>query len=1124
MNKIEIILQKLKAHNLEVVMGLETHIRLNTATKLFCSCANTETNTPNVNICPICTGHMGVLPILNKEAVMKAILFGKAVHSSFKNKVIGWERKHYEYPDLANNFQLTQFIRPIIPDGYIRCYRKDGSSFQVDLHQVHIEEDAAKLVHEKNHTLVDFNKSSVPLIEVVTKPCIHNMEDVAVYAQNLQRIVQTLKISNANLEKGEFKSDVSISLRRIGSNEFNTRTEIKNLNSFKFMIEALLDEVEKQLDYFVKHNDFRQEQTTVLFDSDTKQTKTMRKKEYAADYRYTLDPDVPLVDITDAIAKTAIKESLLPFEIETVMIQAGMRPQDAKFFTSATERSALFTNLNAKLKDPLFVAKTLVNNVKEEEYASLNDIDALCYVFEAFKSQRISIVVLQEALRILIDNASHTFDSHQSKSTSADTLPFDYKTFIDDKSISNEILDKKINEVLFNDQQMAAEIQTGNFSKIGILVGQVIQSTGKTVSGKLVKERIVERFNIQLPADSIQPIKPSTDVESRQPKIIARQQSSDPVIIKEQYRTHLITEVSAINLFEDVILSGWTSSIRDHGELIFIDLRDSSQEIFQVRATRDNLTNFDTIAKLPDESVIMVSGQIIKRNIDDYNLKIRTGEIEIDAKQIDILNIAQPLPFEIRKADKVSESVRLKYKFLDHRNASTHQAIVNRHKVLFLIREVLNNNHFIEIETPVLSAGTDEGAREFIVPSRNFPGKFYSLPQSPQQYKQMLMVSGYDRYFQIARCFRDEDSRGDRQAEFTQLDIEMAFVSMQDVITLNTNLFNEIVNQIYPKKWKLYPFSILTYKDAMYKYGSDRPDLRFALEMTDITDIVKKTSFNVFAKPIQEGGIVKCIKVSGELSDKRLTKGQIEKLTLIAQQNGLGGLAYIIVKEDELQSPIIKYLGEEICKEITAVTEAVVGDVIFFSAADYHIANSALSAVRQELGKMLNLIKPNELHPAWIVDFPQFEKTDEGGWTFSHNPFSMPQTEFLQDHLNGVNLEHILAQQYDLVLNGIEIGGGSIRAHRKDILEATYRNMGFDEQSMQKSVGQMLHAFQYGAPPHGGIAWGVDRLMMILEEKASIREVMAFPKTGSGEEILFGSPSTISDKKIREANMTLSTI
>jgi aspartyl-tRNA synthetase len=1099
---IHVLLQKLKALNVEIVIGLETHIRLNTASKLFCSCANTETEMSNTNMCPICTGQMGTLPIVNREVVNKAILFGKSVNSSLKNKVICWDRKHYEYPDLPKNYQLTQFQRPIIPDGYIQCYRNNGSVFKVELEQVHIEEDAAKLIHEQNHTLVDFNKAGVPLIEVVTKPCIHDITDVSVYAQNLQRIVQTLKISNANLEKGEFKSDVSVSLRKIGDTKLNPRAEIKNLNSFKFMTEAILDEIEKQLDYLVAHNNFRPEQITVLFDSDTKQTKTMRKKEYAADYRFAIDPDIPLVNITDTIEKIYVDKDVLPFAIETILIKAGVRPQDAKFFTSETERSSVFMALNSKLKDPLFIAKTLTNNVKDEEYVHLNDIDALYYVFEAYKSKKISVIVLQETISHIVNDIS-----------------FDYKTFIDGKSISDDIINEAIKETLIEYRQIANEIKFGNLSKIGILIGNVIQSTGKAVSGKLIKNRIIEQLSTKPTIIKNESV--VTQHDKIETKNHTRVINSDVVILKEQYRTHLISEISIINLFEDVILAGWVVSVRDHGELIFIDLRDSCQEIFQVRATRDNLVNFDTIAKLPNESVIMVSGKIIKRNIEDYNTKIRTGEIEIDAQKIDILNIAQPLPFEIRKTNKVTEKVRLRYKFLDHRNFSTYKAIVNRHKVLYLIREILNKNNFIEIETPILSAGTDEGAREFIVPSRKFPGKFYSLPQSPQQYKQMLMVGGFERYFQIARCFRDEDSRGDRQPEFTQLDIEMSFVNMQDIITLNTNLFNEIITRIYAKDWILYPFRILTYKDAMNKYGSDRPDLRFALEMVDITDIVKKTTFNVFAKPLHEGGIVKCIKVSNDLSDKNITKSQIEKLTTIAQQNGLGGLAYIIVKENELQSPIIKYLGEEICKEIINVTKAVVGDIIFFAASDYKTTNNALNAVRQELGEILNLIKPKELHPAWIVDFPQFEKTEDGGWTFSHNPFSMPKSEFLEDHLNGTNFENILAQQYDLVLNGYEIGGGSIRAHQKDILEATYKNMGYDKQNMQKSIGHMLDAFQYGAPPHGGIAWGIDRLMMILEEKSSIREVIAFPKTGAGEEILFGSPTTISDKKIQEANIKL---
>jgi len=308
----------------------------------------------------------------------------------------------------------------------------------------------------------------------------------------------------------------------------------------------------------------------------------------------------------------------------------------------------------------------------------------------------------------------------------------------------------------------------------------------------------------------------------------------------------------------------------------------------------------------------------------------------------------------------------------------------------------------------------------------------------------------------------------------------------------------------------------------MYKYGCDRPDLRYGLQMQDITNIVKDTTFQVFSKPIEQGGIVKCIKVSAEEQGKnRMSKGQIENLTAIAQQNGLGGLAYIIVNENDLQSPIIKFLGAEIAAGIINETNAEVGDIVFFSAADYETANKALDAVRQEMGKILGLINPKELRPAWVVDFPMFEKTDEGRWTFTHNPFSMPAIYDLDKHMNSKEEEigTIIAQQYDLILNGYEIGGGSVRSHKAEILEATYRNMGYSKNEMIKSVGAMYKAFQYGAPPHGGIAWGIDRLMMILEKKASIREVMAFPKTGTSDDLLFGAPSKLSDKKVEEQNV-----
>ncbi len=1101
---IEKLIQELDVQGLEVVIGLETHIRLNTASKLFCSCANQEIEEPNTNICPVCTGQMGVLPAVNKEAIRKAIYFGKAVGSSMRNTVICWDRKHYEYPDLPKNFQLTQFQKPIIPDGRIECYREDGTTFTVELEQVHIEEDAAKLMHERNQTLVDFNKGGVPLIEVVTKPCIHNMKDASIYAQYLQRIVQNLGISEANLEKGEFKSDVSVSLHKKGTIDLNPRAEIKNLNSFKFMMEAILEEVTKQFDYYIEHKTFRPDQTTVLFDADLKQTKTMRKKEFAADYRYALEPDIPFVNIKSAIDEIKVDTSLLPFSIESTLIKGGVRPQDAKFFTSDPKRSKVFLGINEFLNDPLFVAKTLTNNLKTEEYIKITNIHSFKEVFLLLKHEKVSVDLFQNAINQLLDDGD-----------------FDYIKYVNENSISEDKIQNSIIEVIFENPSIAEEIKAGNLNKAGILVGKVISKVGKGASGKIIRERIIsELTGVEIQTKEKNEEKELTSSGIRKSKIAkGKKLDLNEIIVKDKYRTHLISDISTDSLNETVTLAGWVSSVRDHGELVFIDLRDASYEIFQVRLNRENFSNLDELTRINPESVIMVNGNIITRSKDDYNPGIRTGTLELDTKELHILNLSDTLPFEIRRASKSSESIRFKYKFLDHRNSDTRRAIVNRHRVIKLIRDILDKENFLEIETPILSAGTDEGAREFIVPSRKFPGKFYTLPQAPQQFKQMLMVGGFDRYFQIARCFRDEDSRGDRQPEFTQLDIEMAFVSMQDIMDINTHLFNEIVKTIYGDKWRLFPVKVMSYYDAMLKYGTDRPDLRYDLEMQDITKIVKETSFQVFTEPIENGGIVKCIKVEGKLTKQRISKGQIERLTTIAQENGLGGLAYIIVNENDLQSPIIKYLGEEIAAKIIKETNAVVGDIVFFSAADYKTANKALDAVRQELGKMLKLIKPKELHAAWVIDFPLFEKTDEGNWTFSHNPFSMPKKEDIDKHLKGENIGEIISQQYDLILNGYEIGGGSIRAHKSEILEATFRNMGYNKEEMMKSVGHMYEAFQYGAPPHGGIAWGIDRLIMILENRSSIRDVIAYPKTGTGEDLMFNAPSHLSDKKIQEANI-----
>ena len=1107
--ELEKLNELLKANELELVIGIETHVRLNTKTKLFCSCANQEIEKPNQNICSVCTGQMGVLPSINKEAITKAIYFGKAVKSTFSNEVISWDRKHYEYPDNPKNIQITQFHNPVIPDGQVSCYRNDGTQFTVTLTQVHIEEDAAKLMHEKKISLVDFNKAGVPLIEIVTDPCIRNIEDASTYAQYIQRIVQNLKISEANLEKGEFKSDVSVSLRKKHTYNLNPRTEIKNLNSFKFMVDALKEEIEKQLNYYIENKEFRPDQTTVLWDADLKQTKTMRKKEFEADYRFISEPDLPFVNIKKVVENIDVDVSSLPFAVESILIQGGVLPQDAKFFTADSLRSKVFVTINNEIKDASFVAKTLVNNIGADEYENIHNVAQLIEIFQLFKEDKITSVLVQNGITSYLKDRT-----------------FDYKKYFDDNTISEDKIKAAVLKVVTENEAIANDIKAGNQGKAGILVGKVIGIIGKGASGKVVRQEILNACSSDLKTTERKVENNQSKTISKQPKAKIEEETLPeiPIIIKEEYRTHKISQISEDSINDEVTLSGWVSSVRDHGELIFIDLRDSSNQVFQVRLSKETFPNLDELVKLKSESVISVTGTVIKRNADDYNAGLRTGKLELETSKLEILNLSKTLPFEIKRAIKSNENVRFQYKFLDHRNDEVRKAIVNRHKVIKLLRDILDEEEFLEIETPILTAGTDEGAREFIVPTRKQAGSFYTLPQAPQQFKQMLMVGGFEKYFQIARCFRDEDSRGDRQPEFTQLDIEMAYASMQQIIDLNTKMFNEVVKKIYGKKWILYPFEVITYKEAMDKYGCDRPDLRFGLKMQDITDIVKDTTFQVFSKPIEDGGIVKCIKVSAkEQGNKRASKGQIENLTAIAQQNGLGGLAYIIVNENDLQSPIIKFLGEEIAANIIKATDAQVGDIVFFSAADYATANKALDAVRQEMGRIFKLINPKELRPAWVVDFPMFEKTDEGRWTFTHNPFSMPAIYDLDKHMNGEGEEigTIIAQQYDLILNGYEIGGGSVRAHKAEILEATYKNMGYDKEEMMKSVGTMYKAFQYGAPPHGGIAWGVDRLMMILEKKTSIREVMAFPKTGSSEDLLFNAPSILSDKKVEEMNVKI---
>ncbi|KAF0091327.1 MAG: aspartyl-tRNA synthetase [Fusobacteria bacterium] len=564
------------------------------------------------------------------------------------------------------------------------------------------------------------------------------------------------------------------------------------------------------------------------------------------------------------------------------------------------------------------------------------------------------------------------------------------------------------------------------------------------------------------------------------------------------------------NLTEKVLVSGWVNRRRDHGGLIFIDLRDRSgllQIVFD-----ENFTDFKTVEKLRNEFVIEVEGTIRKRSPEAINPKLPTGMIELVGEKLTILNSSKTPVFDINDSTNVDENVRLKYRYLDLRGKEMQENLLLRHKVTMAMRKFLDNKGFLEIETPMLGKSTPEGARDYLVPSRVHPGQFFALPQSPQIYKQLLMVAGMEKYFQITRCFRDEDLRADRQPEFTQLDMEMSFVERDEVIRLIDNMvgyiFRESLDIELPSS-----FPHITYKEAMDKYGSDRPDLRFDLPLINIGDIVKNTDFKVFKSILDKGGMIKGI--NGKNCATTLSRREIDGLTNFVSQFGAKGLAWIAIKEDGISSTIAKFLSEEELNNIIKEMDGQVGDLLMFVADSKDVTNAALGALRIELAKRLNLIDENELNFVWVVDFPLFEyDAEEKRYVAIHHMFTAPRVDDL-DKLATNPLE-VRAQAYDLVLNGTELGGGSIRIHDPIMQKNIFDLIGFSDEEAEEQFGFLLEAFSYGAPPHGGIAFGLDRIIMLMKKCSSIRDVIAFPKTQSAADLMMGAPSYVTEKQMKE--------
>ena len=590
-----------------------------------------------------------------------------------------------------------------------------------------------------------------------------------------------------------------------------------------------------------------------------------------------------------------------------------------------------------------------------------------------------------------------------------------------------------------------------------------------------------------------------------------------------KYRTHNCNELNKKNTGEKVILSGWINKKRDHGNLLFIDLRDN-YGITQCIIDKEN-TNFKKLEKLQLETVVKIDGKVIRRSDDSTNKELNTGDIEVSIDSFEILGVCKELPLPVFSNQEYAEEIRLKYRFLDLRRKKIHDNIILRSKVISFIRDEMNKLGFLEFQTPILTSSSPEGARDFLVPSRLNPGKFYALPQAPQQFKQLVMVSGFDKYFQIAPCFRDEDARADRSpGEFYQLDLEMSFVEQEDIFNVVEKLFVNTFKKFSNKKILFNKFPRITYKETMLKYGNDKPDLRNPLLINDITDIFlrKDVSFEIFKKLVNSGCNVRCIVTKNTKDKPRSFFDNIDKW---AKEQGASGLAYFTIEKEKnifAKGPIGKFFSKESLEEIMSITGAEIGDSIFLACDKLNELEKITSVARDKIAKDLNLIDENIFAFCWIIDYPMFEMDEfNNKIKFSHNPFSMPQGD-----KNKINYEkplEILAYQYDIVCNGIELSSGAIRNHIPELMYKLFNIAGYSKLDVEKKFSGMINALSYGAPPHGGIAPGIDRIIMLLANEKNIREITMFPMNQNAQDLMMNAPSSVSEGQLKELNLSLKT-
>ncbi|MGK9043545.1 aspartate--tRNA ligase [Mammaliicoccus vitulinus] len=582
-------------------------------------------------------------------------------------------------------------------------------------------------------------------------------------------------------------------------------------------------------------------------------------------------------------------------------------------------------------------------------------------------------------------------------------------------------------------------------------------------------------------------------------------------------RTTYSGKITEEYIGQTVTLNGWVQKRRDLGGLIFIDLRDREgvvQIVFNPDFSEEAL---QVAEKVRSEYVIQVKGLVSKRDEKSVNDKINTGKVEVQVSDITILNESETPPFSITDMNDIDENVRLKYRYIDLRRESLAQTFKMRHQITRSVRNYLDEGEFYEVETPVLTKSTPEGARDYLVPSRVHDGEFYALPQSPQIFKQLLMIGGFDKYYQIVKCFRDEDLRADRQPEFTQIDIEMSFVDQEDVITMNEGLMKRIMKDVKGIDITT-PFPRMTHAEAMERYGIDKPDTRFGMELINLSDLASKMDFKVFKSAVENGGEVKAIVVEGAAND--YSRKDIDQLQTFASIYGAKGLAWVKVTEEGLNGPISKFFTEDNVAELLSSTEATNGDLVLFVADKKDVVAASLAQLRNKLGKERGLIDPNKYNFLWVTDWPLFEyDEDSKRYVAAHHPFTAPKKE--HEEMLETDPTNVEANAYDIVLNGFELGGGSIRIHKSDLQEKMFKALGFTEEQAQDQFGFLIEAFKYGAPPHGGIALGLDRLVMLLSGRTNLRDTIAFPKTASASCLLTDAPSEVSNSQLHELHLQL---